>query len=848
MVIKSKTSFAEGASHAPNSRASRLVPFAVACALASLEAPVFAQDRGEVIEEVIVTATRRDESVLRVPYSISAYSAAALESSRVFDLASVARMVPGLSTTDQGPGSHLGQNEYVMRGLNTNNASGSFTNLRNAAAPVAVYVGETPMFFPINLQDIERVEVLRGPQGTLYGSGSLGGTIRFVPRRPDPEAFHAELDASTSWTDDAEDQSYDLGAVVNIPISDKAALRVVAAYKQLAGFIDGKGLVVRDRDGVPLPANLANPASGFVLQPTRKDVNDSTNWNVRTSFLFKPNDDWSVNFNYHHEELDLDSIQAQNPGWVGGPFDASNTVVPGIAYPNASGCRGGCYGPAGATVYPSAGRNENTFIILAPATNDLDLLSLDVEANLGFATLTSSTSYYEKSVKMEDYSNYDFFAQGSAPLASYYGYYPRLIPNNKNSVNEDGFIQEIRLVSSWDKPWDFVVGAYYQDVRRDQVNNQFFPGFRKFTTEFLGSPRPNPQYGDQSWNNNVNVSYSDAAIFGEITRHLSEKWQITGGIRAFRTEFENRNVQLIPFCGAGCSNSGTDPLGTISGGGESSGDDYVLKLNTSYQFSSAMMAYFNVAEGYRRGGANSIAPAGPFASLSKFESFDPDKAVNWELGLKGTLGERASYTVAGFFIDWKNPQVDTLSPSSLPYVVNLDAAQSKGLEIELNGLLGKRFSYRLGYSYTNAEITKDQVILDLPVGGLYSAQPTLAPVVNVKAGTRLPNVPEHGFAVAGEYRIPLNADRQLSLNVDGSYRSGIETTTIPSETYDGFWRVSASATLFSNAWSASLFVDNLTNDEGITGGLGPTLAAARSARAYVTRPRTIGLRLKYEID
>ena len=222
-------------------------------------------------------------------------------------------MVPGLSTTDQGPGSHLGQNEYVMRGLNTNNASGSFTNLRNAAAPVAVYVGETPMFFPINLQDIERVEVLRGPQGTLYGSGSLGGTIRFVPRRPDPEAFHAELDASTSWTDDAEDQSYDLGAVVNIPISDKAALRVVAAYKQLAGFIDGKGLVVRDRDGVPIPANLANPASGFVLQPTRKDVNDSTNWNVRTSFLFKPNDDWSVNFNYHHEELDLDSIQAQNP-------------------------------------------------------------------------------------------------------------------------------------------------------------------------------------------------------------------------------------------------------------------------------------------------------------------------------------------------------------------------------------------------------------------------------------------------------------------------------------------------------------------------------------------------------
>ena len=112
----------------------------------------------------------------------------------------------------------------------------------------------------------------------------------------------------------------------------------------------------------------------------------------------------------------------------------------------------------------------------------------------------------------------------------------------------------------------------------------------------------------------------------------------------------------------------------------------------------------------------------------------------------------------------------------------------------------------------------------------------------------MPNVPEHGFAVAGEYRIPLNADRQLSLNVDGSYRSGIETTTIPSETYDGFWRVSASATLFSNAWSASLFVDNLTNDEGITGGLGPTLAAARSARAYVTRPRTIGLRLKYEID
>ncbi len=218
------------------------------------------------LQEIIVTATRRSESAQDIPASITAISGKTLELAGIVDTVDLARSLAGINATDKGPFGGVNGSTLIIRGLNSDSTSGEFIQSSPIVQPVATYVDDTPLFFNLRLQDLDRVEILRGPQGTLYGSGSLGGTIRFVQNAPDPRGFDAKAEAGLSSTAHTHNLNYDVNAMLNLPLNDTFALRLNAGYTDEAGFIDQPNLYVLSAVGEPVarqPGNLLSAPATY---------------------------------------------------------------------------------------------------------------------------------------------------------------------------------------------------------------------------------------------------------------------------------------------------------------------------------------------------------------------------------------------------------------------------------------------------------------------------------------------------------------------------------------------------------------------------------------------------------
>jgi outer membrane receptor protein involved in Fe transport len=187
-----------------------------------------ADEQASTVDEVVVSATRRDTAIQDIPYNISAISAARLEDNHVQSFSDLTKMISGIAFVDSGPAA---RSNIVLRGINANatNQQGNSGPL-STVSPVSTYIGETPLFLSLQVDDIERVEVLRGPQGTLYGSGSLAGTLRLIPKKPDPTGFHAEVSGDVAGVDETNQLNRSFSGMVNIPLAPTAALRVAAGY------------------------------------------------------------------------------------------------------------------------------------------------------------------------------------------------------------------------------------------------------------------------------------------------------------------------------------------------------------------------------------------------------------------------------------------------------------------------------------------------------------------------------------------------------------------------------------------------------------------------------------------
>ena len=666
-----------------------------------------------------------------------------------------------------------------------------------------MYFGETPLFFPIIMKDIERVEVLRGPQGTLYGQGSLGGTIRFIPKAAHFDGFTAEANVHVDEMWESDEIGYGMDAVVNIPlVQDTLALRVVASWDDLGGFVDGIGLVQRDSAGVPVPSVAGDLASGYVLAP-EEDTNDSESRMIRANLHWAPTEQVDVQFTYTNQHTEVDDFSGVNPGFNGGFVDASLANFPGSFFSNANGCNGGvafsasftpnqaCAGPGGNSLYansgvtiPDAGDYEHTMFIKSAGESDANVYSAEINVDLGFATVKSSTSYSELSYEnTPDFTGFDLPTRtpGGSSVATFNGFYPRAAAFTTSLDETERFTQEIRLISNGEGRFDYVVGAYYEDRESIGITNTVQPGLSEFDTTVnvanIGFPlgRNNANLPDVTFTEDRRFQFEDIAVFGELTWHVTEDWQITGGVRAFWQEFTHDFETLIPFCGIFCSSPEQPRFtegGTTIRDATRDFSDQIFKVNTSYDINEDTMAYFTWSEGFRHGGANALPSGGRQASIPALLEFQPDTSTNWEIGLKGSLSPKLNYSIAAFLIEWDDFQFESLVQAGFKVVQNGEEAQTKGIELELNGALLEGLSYYIGYSYVDAEVTEDFVKQDFLAGEGTAIVDTIA----VFDGDPLTSVPEHTFTFALDYYQPLKWNNwALAYHVDGKYASDTQS-------------------------------------------------------------------------
>lgn len=800
-------------------RSQTLVGAAVGAILASVAS---GQERSvPLLEEITVTATRREQTVLEIPLNISVTSGEDLQRLAVRDLTGIATHVPGLVVTDAGVRSNGTNNSFIIRGINAGSVGGGgFQNL--VSASVSTYLDETPMFANLRLTDVARVEVLRGPQGTLYGAGSVGGTLRLIQNLPDTRATQFKVAAEGGTLAHSDDLDYRVEALANLPLGDRFAVRLSAGYEQLAGFIDARSSVVVDANLVPVLANPANPVGSTFKTEQIKDLDSSKTWFVRASALYDFSDTARLVVSYQHQDERADGFSSQQ--------------LNSVEY--------------------TMGRRVTD----EPSRRKVDLVSATATVDLGFATLTSATGYFEQGE--------DTVTDGSIfPIifAPYYGYYPRITLPSFNEFGSESLTQEFRLVSNGEGAWRWTAGAYYQDLQSTAYQQQLLKGiadwselpgtgfgpFPKFgdVQEYFGLLRPSAiRPKDMASITARTVKFEDKALFGEVSYEITDAWSVTAGARVFWQKTSQDLLVELPFFGPLVASDG-NIFGRNRNANAVSFNDQIFKFNTAYRVSDDTLLYATVAEGFRAGGANSY-PVGTcaFCDPPNFLTYDPDTATNVEIGIKGRFSDTLQYSASVYRIDWDEIQFETASASTSAIIVNGGKARSQGTELELLWAPAVGTVVTAGYSYTDAELTQNVL---LPVGG------QLAPGAGFK-GNRLPGVSKQQFSGSVDQRWSMAGGRALLLNLNAAYRSDFPNRLSPRAAdyrlFDGFWTVNASFGVeLSENLQVLLYGRNLTDEKGISAYANPTFTGAGGAKPpaeyrseSLRRPRTLGLRVAWQ--
>jgi len=797
--------------------------------------PLFADDAGDNLQEIVVTANRREQNLMDVPYNISAVSGQELQAAGVSSLTDIARLLPGINIPDLGPRANSSNSNIIIRGLNANDPGGTAYLPWESVPLVSTYIDEVPLFVNLTMTDIERVEVLRGPQGTLYGSGAVAGTIRIIHNPPDPTHFSAELSADASSTSHAANGSYTLNGMLNIPLTETAALRMNAGYKTIAGFVNADNAIVFGPNGQPVLADPGDPLTSGFKTESLHDIDSALSVYARLSMLWHITSAIDAALAYQRQDDHSNAFSREEEGL---------SYVDNVLIPNA------------------------------PDHRVVDLEDLTLTADLGFASVTSSTSY----ARNHDFSDYDesaFLLQFNGSPA-YYGNYPRSSTEFITQYTDDSLVEELRLVSKTGNAWDYTVGTFFRHESNDLFQYETIPGFAAWSAlpgsanavnELLGTSYANFDDYIQQYNGGTppsadsptdsiytyarNSGFLDRAIYGELTFHATSKWQITGGVRAFWQDVSQSVRITIPDGGPLFSTlpppaNLTDAEGTTINSSVLGFHNHLFKLNTGYELTETLRAYATYSEGFRHGGTNaSSIGVCAFCDSPSTASFKPDTVKNYEIGVKGTAENWLRFSGALYRMNWSDIQIQLFDHSDTAYVANGGTATSQGLELELEGKLGHGWSATLGYGYTDAKVTSDFTIVDR--GEV---------ILSAQDGNRLPYVPKQTLTAGFGYTRPIAGGVTLDLHADASYRSDVTTqinsTASGYQQLGGFTTTDASATfLFASRWRARLYGNNLTNQQGVSAA-GPVLKNANLFPdyrvEYLMRPRTFGLSLAYTFE
>jgi outer membrane receptor protein involved in Fe transport len=800
-----------------------LAPVAAAVIVALYGSTACAEELG--LQEIVVTATRRAESAQNLPISITAVTGAALEQRGVSDVVGLARSMAGINVVDKGPFGGVNGAALIIRGMNSDPTAGEFIQASPIVQAVATYVDDTPLFVGLRLQDLDRVEVLRGPQGTLYGSGSLGGTIRFVQHAPDLRGFDANAEVGLSSTSHTHALNEDIKGMLNLAITPTFALRLNASATDTAGFIDQHNLYALDASGVPIAAQPGNLLSAPVTYG-KNGTNSYQYRAVRVSALWKPNEDFHAQLSYYYQKSTAD----------GYPYDS-----------------------------PANGLNSlsSTDYLQDTGIDTVGLTSLTLEYDLGFGTLTSNSSYAHHDARATAdltslYENFSFYSD-------LYGSNPRALVVGRQEYDDKPWAEEIRLASKKGETFDWIAGFFYKKETTYIAENDFYPGYldyfnacvpgygvspgdlvtpsqcgigeTAYTPGTATSVKGVPIVKDQAYIGDFHTTFKDLAIFGELTWHVTTDLSLTGGARVFKQTVEQSQQTGLLF-DAGIPGAGLDYVANLTQSGAWRKAQW--KLNAAYRLDNTNLVYATWSQGFRRGAVNALPPS-EFGAPTNPGLFtvSPDTADNYEIGVKGTLLNRFRYSAAIYEIEWHNiQQFAFLTGLALPGSINVGEAYSRGLETELFSQLGDHLSGQLDYTYDQTRLTALSALAQVPGGAVLTVSP---PAV----GSPLPGTPKSTAAASLEYGHVRWGDGELRAAVSAHYQSAIlPALSASSPIVGGYTTVGARLGYTVTHWDATLYADNLTNQLGVNSYNDPA-QWGNHFQALISRPRTVGLTIRY---
>lgn len=776
-----------------------------------------AQARPE-LEEIVVSATRRAQTVQEIPFNISAASGESLEQANISDAVEALRTMAGVSVQDRGYRNAGVASSIVIRGINVD--SGSNGDVPLAAPPtVASYVDNTALYGSFILKDLERVEVLRGPQGTLYGSGSLAGNVRYIMHKPDMSGFSGKASVNFGMTDGSDGYNLNPDLMLNIPASDRLALRLNAGMIDNDGIIDYPNVYRTDGNGDPVVDGDVVTAPPVYVKV--EDVDDVEIKYARVSALWEPTDRTSAQLSYQWQKDETGGRRQVTRG---------DNLVTGGRYDDY----------------------EFGAVQLEPSEREVDLVALELEFDVGFATLTSSTSQYDHTGSgISD--NSGVYAQNG--WFAYYGSSPRPIAQAERFYDDSAFAQEVRLVSNGERLVDWTAGVFYTDQDYDLGQNSYLVGYIPYLNaiDLYGLA---PFSTNQDFLFRRNQAYEETALFGEATINFTDDLHLTLGGRYFDNTVDVDAMLDVPIY-----SSPTNPPGVAA---ESISDDGLLfKANLAWDLSEDSMLYGTFSQGYRHAGANAVPTSGRYAENPDFLTFDSDEIDNYELGFKGYHGRHA-YAVSAYYTDWTDPQLNTSTPNwGFFAVINGESASTRGIEIELSGALLDSLRYSFGYTYADSELTDDV----FRPSGNFGGNGVVSERQIAADGDRLPGTAEHVVNLSLTHEVELSGGIGLTTVLSGYYQSdmlnslGSDDPADPlynrfAADIDSFSLWNLSSTLTRDAWSASLYVKNLFNEDGTTGVVPMAVAGpspgpdqrylGNNSRDYIALPRTIGIVISYE--
>jgi iron complex outermembrane receptor protein len=794
-------------------RASSLVILASVGLLPIAASAQQAQDK--LIAELIVTATKREETLQDVPFSVAAQTEDQMRNAGTNNIIDLARNVAGLAIADLGPG----QSQVAIRGISSGQVVRDQPGVKES---VGVYLDESPisvaLFTPdLDLFDLERMEILRGPQGTLFGAGSSTGTLRYITAQPKIGRFEGSAEATLTDGTGA-DTGGSIKGMLNAPLGETAALRIAAYYDEIPGFID------------------AVQPNGSV----KDNVDSGNKYGARVAVLFKPTEALSITPRIVYQKLDTDGYPR---------IDVYNIL--GNQY---------------TTTQPPVtlgGRRQFTQL-QEGLTDEFKLGDLKITYDFGTATLTSISSYTDRDVEVDRDAS-----QLTGSVTVDIGGTPAEVRLNSELIDRSSiqsFSQELRLSSNATGKLDWLVGAFYQHTDRDYGQDLPTPGYDAVwlahvgqTPADVGNPPP-----DNPFFSRLSYTFKQYAAFGEATWHFTDQWALTGGLRYYKFD-EDRTLTFAGFFSA--------PAANVPG--STSSDGLSPRVILEYAPNDDMSFTAQVARGFRLGGINDplnapLCSAQDLATFNNLPTWDDETLWNYELGAKMRFaGGRVTFNTAVFYSDIKDLQdgVDVGTCSSR-VVVNVPKAHSYGIEAELFARPNLNWDFGISATWLNAEL--DSTITEAGTSNV---------VAGIQEGTRLPTSPEFQAAATVTYSWDWSAGFQSFVNLtyqhvgssfsriaDEAPNFGLITSSpalqaagaarlipfgapvipAPGITFNpelpAYDILNARFGFGSDRWHAALFCNNVTDERAF---LSVDRERGRSARVgYLTnQPRTYGVSL-----